>query len=138
MFEPVSGSSDRTVGTLLRELAEGSAQLLKQEWSLAKLELRDLGLEIGRGTAEVALSGVCIALGSVSVLTGAALALADPWVRLHSTIVLALGVVLLLGTVAWLAKASMRTLIQADFDGEQQTEVGPWQNQRRMFAETSS
>ena|SRR6476661_10058249 len=138
MHQPASVSTERSVGALLRDLADGSAQLLRKEWQLARLELYQLSKEIGRGTAEVAIAGVCFALGGASLLAGLALAIADPWIRSHVAVAIGLGVVLLLVVVVWLIKMGIRTVVEADFAGEQHTERGTWDNRRRKFAATSS
>ena len=138
MLEPTSGSAERSVGALLRDLADESAQLLRQEWRLARLELHQLGKEIGRGTAEIAISAVLFALGGASLLAGAALALGDPWVRSHAAVVIAVGVVILGAVVVWLIKTGIRTLVEADFAGEKQTETEKWDSRRPKYAATSS
>lgn len=138
MLERASAPAERSLGDLLRDLAEGSAQRIRQEWELATLELYALGKEIGRGAAEIAVAGVCFALGGVSVLTGTALAFADPWVRVHAAIVIGIDVVVLGGVVAWLAKEGIRSLVEADAAGEKRTEIGTWRNQRPKYATRSS
>lgn len=138
MLQPTSGSTEPSVGALLRDLADGSAQLLRQEWQLARLELYQLAKEIGGGTTKVAIAGVCFALGGASLLAGAALAFADPWVRSHAAIVIGAGAVLLGAVAVWLSKSGIRTLIEADFAGESQTKRETWDNRRRKYAATSS
>ena len=69
------------VGTLLRELAEGSATLVRDEVRLARLELRGIVSGIGRGTAMVATGGVLALLGSLCLLTGIVLLSGDQWLR---------------------------------------------------------
>ena len=138
MVAPASGSTERSVGALLRDLADGSAQLLRQEWQLARLEVYALGKDIGRGTAQIAVAGVFFALGGSSLLAGAALAAADPWVRAHVAIVIGMGVVVLALLVVWLIKSGIRTLVEADFAREKQTETGKWDNRRPKYAATSS
>ncbi len=134
---PSSQREERSLGALLQELVEGSSRLLRQEWRLATLQLRELGLQLGRGTAEVAIAGVCFALGGAAILTGAVLALAEPWVRLHVAIAIASGIVLLLALVLWLVKRGTGSLMKADFADDNDTEVLQWQHQRRKFAATS-
>jgi hypothetical protein len=138
MLQPASGSTERSVGALLRDLADGSAQLLRQEWQLARLELYQLAKEIGRGTAAVAIAGVCFALGGASLLAGAALAFADPWVRSHAAIAIGAGVVALGAVVVWLIRSGIRTLVEADVAGEKHRQRGTWDNRRRKYAATSS
>ena len=58
------------LGALLRELAEGSSSLIKQEVSLARLELTEL------------LHGIImLLLGGLTLLTGLILLSGDQWLR---------------------------------------------------------
>ena len=134
---PSSQREERSLGALLHELVEGSSRLLRQEWRLATLQLRELGLQLGRGSAQIAVAGVCFALGSVAMATGAVLALADPWVRLHVPVAIAAGIVLVLAVVYWLVRQGISLLVKADFADENDREVTQWQHQRRKFAATS-
>ncbi len=69
------------VGALLRELAEGSATLVRDEVRLARLELRGILSGVGRGTAMVATGGVFALLGTLCFLTGLVLLGGDQWLR---------------------------------------------------------
>ena len=69
------------VGVLLRELAEGSATLVRDEVKLARLELRGIISGVGRGTAMVATGGVLALLGTLCFLTGLVLLGGDQWLR---------------------------------------------------------
>lgn len=138
MLAPAPGSTERSVGALLRDLADGSAQLFRQEWQLARLELYALGKDIGRGSVQIAVAGVFFALGGTALLAGAALATVDPWVRAHVAIMIGMGVVVLGLVVVWLIKSGIRTLVEADFAREQPTETGKWDNRRPKYAATSS
>ncbi|MBK5189385.1 MAG: phage holin family protein [Gemmatimonadaceae bacterium] len=122
MTVPTSRSADQSVGALLRELAEGSSELLRKEWQLARLELAGLAKQMGIGTSEVAIGGVCFAMGGVGVLVGAVLALADPWVHQHVTLALTVGVVVLVAIALWLATSGIKTLASTSFAGKRVTE----------------
>ena len=74
---------------------------------------------------------------ALAATTGAVLALAEPWVRLHVTITIALGIILVVALVFWLAKQGIGSLMKADFADDNDTEVPQWQHQRRKFAATS-
>ncbi|HUF28530.1 MAG TPA: phage holin family protein [Gemmatimonadaceae bacterium] len=71
----------RGVGALLRELAEGSATLVRKELALAKLELATAAKSIGRGTALVATGGVLALLGALALIAGLILLAGDQWLR---------------------------------------------------------
>ena len=69
------------VGTLLRDLAEGSATLVRDEVRLARLEVREILAGLGIGTAMVATGGVLALLGALCFLTGLVLLAGDQWLR---------------------------------------------------------
>jgi hypothetical protein len=69
----------RGIGSLLRDLAEGSATLVRGEVGLAKLEIGGIVRGIGQGTAFVAMGAVCALLGGLSLLSGVVLLIGDQW-----------------------------------------------------------
>ena len=71
----------RSLGTLLRDLAEGSAALVRDEVRLARLEFSGLLGGVGRGTVAVATGGVLALLGTLAVLAGIILLAGDQWLR---------------------------------------------------------
>jgi hypothetical protein len=71
----------RGVGELLRDLAEGSAHLVRQEVRLARLEIVEALRGVGLGTVQVALGGVLALLGALAVLAGLILLAGDQWLR---------------------------------------------------------
>ena len=71
----------RSLGTLLRDLAEGSAALVRDEVRLARLEFSGLLGGVGRGTVAVATGGVLALLGTLAVLAGVILLPGDQWLR---------------------------------------------------------
>ena len=94
----------RSVGALLRDLADGSSALVRQEIKLARLELQTLVRSITRGTAMVASGGVLALLGVLSFFTGLILLAGDQWLR-NQFWLAALIVAVLAGAVAaWLGR----------------------------------
>ena len=71
----------RPLGELLRELAEGSSSLVRQEALLARLELGESLRGLTRGVALVVLGSVMLLLGALAVLTGLVLLGGDQWLR---------------------------------------------------------
>jgi hypothetical protein len=71
----------RSLGTLLRDLAEGSAALVRDEVRLARLEFSGLLGGVGRGTVAVATGGVLALLGTLAFLAGIILLAGDQWLR---------------------------------------------------------
>ena len=71
----------RPLGALLRDLAEGSATLVRDEVRLARLEFSGLLGGVGRGTVAVATGGVLDLHGGLAVLAGLILLAGDQWLR---------------------------------------------------------
>ena len=71
----------RGVGALLRELAEGSAGLVRNEVKLARIEVRGILSGVGLGTAMVASGGVFGLLGTLALFTGLVLLGGDQWLH---------------------------------------------------------
>lgn len=71
----------RGVGDLLRDLAEGSAALVRNEVALARLEMAALFRSLGVGTGMVAGGGVLALLGALTLLTGIIMLAGDQWLR---------------------------------------------------------
>ena len=100
----------RSVGSLLRDLADGSATLVRDEITLARLEVATILRSVGVGTAFVAGGGVLALLGTLALLTGIILLTGDQWLRDRYWLA-ALLVAALTGAVAfWFAKRGMGLL----------------------------
>jgi hypothetical protein len=97
----------RGLGALLKDLAEGSGELVRHEARLARLEASSLARGIGVGTASVAVGGVLALLGGLSLLAGLILLAGDQWLQDNYWLA-ALIVTLIAGGVgafyAWRAK----------------------------------
>ena len=103
-------NGSRSVGTLLRELADGSATLVRDEITLARLEVTGILRSVGAGTAFVAGGGVLALLGTLALLTGIILLTGDQWLRDRYWLA-ALLVTVLTGAVAfWFAKRGTNLL----------------------------
>ena len=94
----------RGVGALLRDLAEGSAELVRAEVRLARVEIGAIASAAGRGTAFVAVGGVLLLLGTLATFTGIVLLIGDQWLPRDLYWVAALLFAFITGGVAaWLA-----------------------------------
>lgn len=71
----------RGFGTLLKDFAEGGADLIKQEFRLAKTEAGDLARQLGTGSAAVAAGGVLALVGTLTFVTGLIMLAGDQWLR---------------------------------------------------------
>ncbi|HYD51295.1 MAG TPA: phage holin family protein [Gemmatimonadaceae bacterium] len=133
----------RGLGALLRELAEGSVMLVRQELTLAKLELGDAAKHAGAGTAMFAAGGILALLGLLAVLTGVILLIGDQWLPKDLYWVAALLVMLITGAVAWLfAKKGIALLSPRELAPDQTVETlkedKEWLKHRMTSGATSS
>jgi len=90
----------RSLGTLLRDLADGSASLVRSEARLARIELSQIATGIGKGTAFVATGAVLALLGSLSLLAGIVLLIGDQWLPADQYWLGALVVLVIAGAIA--------------------------------------
>lgn len=98
------------MAALLRDLAEGSATLVRQEARLARLELGTIFAAVGKGTAAVAGGGVLLLLGALSLFTGIIMLTGDQWLRDRYWLA-ALLILLVSGAIAgWLARRGLALL----------------------------
>ena len=107
----VNNDGRRGIGALLPDLAGGSADLVRGEARLAKMELTGAATAAGRGTAFVAVGGVLLLLGTLAFFTGIVLLIGDQWLPKDLYWVSALLFALITGGVAaWLAMRGRRAL----------------------------
>jgi hypothetical protein len=102
--------SQRSVGTLLRDLAEGSAALVRQEARLARLEFSRVLAGLGTGTVEVASGGVLALLGALCFFTGLVLLAGDQWLRDRYWLAALLVTLITGAAAAWFAKRGLTLL----------------------------
>ena len=76
---PLDGQ--RSIGSLLRGLAEEGSVLVRQEARLTRVELTQMLRGAGLGTANVAVGGVLMLLGTLAFVTGLILLPGDQWLR---------------------------------------------------------
>jgi hypothetical protein len=80
-LQNTAGNGGRSVGTLLRDLAEGSAALVRNEVRLARIEFTGVLAGVGKGTASVATGGVLALVGTLALFTGLIMLVGDQWLR---------------------------------------------------------
>jgi len=101
----------RSVGALLRDLAEGGVALVRNEIRLARIETVDAMNGIGRGSALVATAAVLALLGGLALLAGLILLIGDQWLPRDLYWLGALIVVLITGAITgWFAKRGLALL----------------------------
>jgi hypothetical protein len=108
--DPGLVSRRRSMTLLVRDLAEGSAELVRQEVRLVRLELGSLLATIARGAITVAAGSVLALLGTLAVLAGIVFLVGEQWI-VGQYWLGALIVFLIAGAAAWLfAARGMRLL----------------------------
>lgn len=75
----MSNGESRSFGELLRDLAHGGAQLLRDEIRLVRMELAQIAGASARGTAFVAFGAVLLLLGGLALVSGLVLLVGDQW-----------------------------------------------------------
>jgi uncharacterized membrane protein YqjE len=101
----------RSIGALLRDLAEGSARLVRDEVRLARLEIAGVATGIGKGTAWMATAAVLALLGTLCLISGIVLLIGDQWLPADLYWVAALILLVITGGIAaWCAKRGMALL----------------------------
>ena len=133
----------RSIGALLRDLAEGSAMLVRGEVRLARIETGAAIAGVGKGTAFVATGAVLALLGSLSVLAGVVLLIGDQWLPADLYWVAALIVLLISGAIAaWFARRGLALLSPSQLAPNETVttlkEDKEWLKQRLTSGVTSS
>jgi uncharacterized membrane protein YqjE len=101
----------RSVGALLRDLAEGGVGLVRNEARLARVETVEALNGIGRGSALVATAAVLALLGGLAFLAGVILLVGDQWLPRDLYWLAALIVVVITGALAaWFARRGLALL----------------------------
>lgn len=118
----IDGRGDRRgFGALLRDLADGSASLVRGEVRLARMELAAAGRGLARGSALTALGGVLAMLGLLCLLTALVLVLGDQWLPRDLYWLAALIVMVILGGVAAMFAARGTRMLSPDRIAPDQT-----------------
>ena len=132
----------RGIGALLRDLAEGSATLARDEIKLARLEAGHIVAGVGRGTAFIATGGVLALLGVLCVLTGLVLLGGDQWLRDRYWLAAIIVTVIALGIAVVFVKRAMTQLSPANLAPDQTVatlkEDKEWLKQRLTSGATSN
>lgn len=101
----------RSIGALVRDLAVASAELLRGELRIARMEVGEVGTRVGRGSAQVALGAVLLLLGTLALATGVVLLAGDQWLPDDRYWLAALVILLITGALTvWLGRNGMAQL----------------------------
>ena len=143
MAVDTSTDGRRGIGALLRDLAEGSAELVRGEVRLARIELTTAAGAAGKGTSFVAVGGVLLLLGTLSLFSGIILLIGDQWLPRDLYWLAALLVALIAGGLAaWLVLRGRNALSPAALAPHETVatlkEDKEWLKQRLTSGTTSS
>lgn len=92
----------RSLVALVRDIADGSASLVRGEARIARIEISEVVKGIATGTGFIAVGGVLALLGGLSLLAGVILLIGDQWLPRDLYWVAALLVVIVSGGIALL------------------------------------
>jgi hypothetical protein len=131
------------LGALVRDLADGSATLVRGEATIARMEIADVVKGIATGTGFIAIGGVLALLGGLSLLAGVILLIGDQWLPRDLYWVAALLVVIVSGAIALLFfKRGMSMVSPASLAPDQTVETlkedKEWLKRRMTSGATSS
>ncbi len=133
----------RGIGALLRDFADGSATLVRDEARLAKMEIAEIAHAAGTGTAFAATGAVLAMIGVLALLAGLVMLIGDQWLPADRYWLSALIVLVITGaTAAWLAKRGL-TLVSPSHLAPHETvttlkEDKEWLKQRLTSDATSN
>jgi uncharacterized membrane protein YqjE len=100
----------RGLGALLKDLAEGSGELVRHEVRLARLEAAEIVRTAGTGAAEVAVGSVLALLGVLALLAGLIMLVGDQWLRDNYWLAALIVLVIAAGVGAFYAKRGLALL----------------------------
>lgn len=115
-----AATGSRSLGALLRDLAEGGASLLRHEAQLARLEATRTLATTARATGFAGVGAVLLLLGGLAFLTGLILLAGDQWLRDQFWLA-ALAVVVIAGAAALLCALRARQHLQPSRLAPEQT-----------------
>ena len=139
----MAADDGRGLGTLVRELADGSAEIIRAEAKVARLEIGGVVKGIAPGTGFIAIGSVLALLGGLSLLAGVILLIGDQWLPRDLYWVAALLVLLVSGGIAFVFfKRGMSMLSPASLAPDQTVETlredKEWLKRRMTSGATSN
>jgi hypothetical protein len=78
-MDAVRRNGRESLGTLIRDLADGGARLVRGELRLARLEVAEVIRGLSLGSAEVATGAILALLGAMAFLAGIIFLAGDQW-----------------------------------------------------------
>jgi len=138
-----AATDGRGFGTLVRELADGSAELVRGEAKVARIEIGGVVKGIATGTGFIAIGGVLALLGGLSLFAGVILLIGDQWLPRDLYWVAALLVLLVSGGIAFMFfRKGMSMLSPASLAPDQTVETlkedKEWLKRRMTSGATSN
>ncbi len=124
MDGPGAFERSRGFGELLRDLAGGSANLMRNEVKLARIELATIVARVSRGSVLVAGGAVLLLLGGLALATSVVLIAGDQWLSRDRYWLAALIVLVVTGGLAaLLAKRGLARLSPSRLTPDQTIET---------------
>lgn len=109
-MESPAGAERPGLGSLLKSLVEGGADLVRHEARLAKVETADAAKGLALGVASVASGAVVALLGALALVAGIILLAGDQWLRDHYWLAALLMTALAGGLALFAAKRGLALL----------------------------
>ena len=139
----MAGTDSRSLGTLVRELADGSAHMIRGEARIARMEIGEVVKGIATGTGFIAIGGVLALLGGLSLFAGVILLIGDQWLPRDLYWLAALIVLVVSGGIAFVFfKKGMSMLSPAALAPDQTVETlkedKEWLKRRMTSGATSN
>ena len=120
----MSSATTRSFGELLRDLAQGSGDLLRSELRLVREELTGIAATGARATVSVALGAVLLLLGGLALAAGIVLLAGDQWLPRDRYWLAALAAVVVTGALAaFFARRGLSQLSPAQLAPDQTLET---------------
>ena len=133
----------RSFSELLGDLVHTSANLLRGEVRLARIELSAVASNVGKGAAFVALGGVFLLLGGLSFASGLVLLAGDQWLPRDQYWLAAFAIMVITGALAaWLVRRGTSQLSPSQLMPDQTVQTlredKEWLKQQLTSGATSS
>lgn len=106
----VKNQGEKTLGSLVKDLAEDLSTLVRSEVALAKLEIRQTAANVGKVGALFAAALFCVLFALAFLLVTAVLALAtviQPWL---SALIVAVALLIAAGVLGFLGKSGLEKI----------------------------
>jgi uncharacterized membrane protein YqjE len=102
---PEPATTEPSLGELFKRLTTDTTELIRAEMTLAKVEMREIGANVGRDASKIGMATGLALIGALALATFVIIGLGD-LIDSYAASALVVGV-LMLGIGAWLARNAM-------------------------------